>query len=778
MPVRLHRPAARRRAAPSQPPRRGRWRGRWGVLRGAVSFGAATVVALMVTSVTASGAGAQPRTRCPDEQRVRRVAYEGAPRFTDATLELATITRGESFWSRLARLNRAPCVDTLELRRDALRIAVLHRQAGWFLATVSPQQVPVARPTGVRVAFVVDTGPRVLIDSVVVLGLPDVAGRERPYGGQLDALAGQPFDRQRVDSLIDRTVTRLRDAGFARATRPVAEARIDTATARAVLTVRFAPGPRLVVGAVQVQVRGVGDAAPTVDSAAVMGLVGVRTGQRFSARALLDAQRDLYRTEAFAFVLLDTVTAGSMPDSLLDLRITLAQARTRTARLGLGWATQDCGRLQGRIADRGFLGPGRRVELSVRASKLGIGAPVDVAPGLCSGVLRSDPFSERLNYYVGASLSNTRLFGLPLAPTLSVYSERRGEPFAYLRETPIGALAEVTHLIGRGSAIVGGFQYENGRTITDPVVSCSRFGQCRPEDFALNLFGRGVTILSLSGTRDRTNDPVDPQRGSRVSSEFRAGETFSGLTSDLRFYRGSLDAATHTRMLGGVLATRVQVAHVWAPGAQLVDGSPLVPQQERLFAGGQNSVRGFQQNLLGPVVYLVNRTQVDRLEEDGVPYYEVRPGAGFDRAVPRGGTALSVANVEYRRRLPWLGEQLQVAAFVDAGHVWEAATDRFRSADLRATPGLGMRLSTPLGPFRVDIGYQPYLPRAGRALFLLESSPEDPDGGIYCASPGNRVAADPRIGASIFDCPESFRPPRPRGVLSRLVFHFGLGQAF
>ncbi len=217
------------------------------------------------------------------------------------------------------------------------------------------------------------------------------------------------------------------------------------------------------------------------------------------------------------------------------------------------------------------------------------------------------------------------------------------------------------------------------------------------------------------------------------------------------------------------------MARAFAPGAQLVDGSPLIPQQERLFAGGQSSVRGYQQNLLGPLVYVVSN--IRDTVNDGVPVVQTVDGADYDRAVPRGGTAMLVANLEYRRGFRWLAEQLQVAAFVDIGNIWEGASEPFRFSNLRATPGLGLRVVTALGPFRVDVGYQPYEPRAGRALYLARST-NGTGGTIQCASPGNTVSVDPQSPGSIFDCPSTYRPPTGRGVLSRLAFHFGLGQAF
>jgi len=531
------------------------------------------------------------------------------------------------------------------------------------------------------------------------------------------------------------------------------------------------------VRAVTVDVQGIGDTPPTVDSATVRRLSALRAGSRYRAADVLSAQRNLYRSDVFRLVLIDTVAPpGALAtDSLIDLRISVAEARTRNARVGVGWATLECLRSQARFVDRRFLGVGRRLELTARTSRLGLGAPADFAPNLCSKALRADTQFTVLNHYLGATVSSTRLFGSPFSPVATVYTERRSEPYAYVREIGVGALIELSRQFSTRTSTTSGIQYENGRTKIDPAESCARFGQCRPEEYAQAVFGRGIGIVSTSVSHDRSNNPIDPTRGFRVRGEARIGQTFATIDSSVRFYRASGDISSFTRALGGVIATRLQLARAFAPGAQLVDGSPLIPQQERLFAGGQSTVRGYQQNLLGPLVYVVSK--IETTENEGVPVVQTVKDAGYDRAVPRGGTALLVANLEYRRGFRWLAEQLQVAAFVDVGNIWEGASEPFRVGNLRATPGLGLRVMTTLGPFRVDVGYQPYEPRAGRALYLTRAV-SGTGGSIQCASPGNTVSIDPTNPGSIFDCPSTYRPPTGRGVLSRLAFHFGLGQAF
>jgi outer membrane protein insertion porin family/translocation and assembly module TamA len=204
-----------------------------------------------------------------------------------------------------------------------------------------------------------------------------------------------------------------------------------------------------------------------------------------------------------------------------------------------------------------------------------------------------------------------------------------------------------------------------------------------------------------------------------------------------------------------------------------VDGTPLIPQQERLFVGGQNSVRGYQQNLLGPVIYVVSDVK-PTTNADGSAGVEVKAGARPLRQVPRGGTAMLVGNLEWRQSFRVVSSQAQFVAFLDAGTLWESRGQAFHIGDLRTTPGLGVRVITPLGPFRVDVGYRPYAALAGRALYFGPSGSAFA-GDILCASPRTQAGAD---YSDPLTCPATYRPPETRSLLSRLVFHFGLGQAF
>ncbi|HYV99085.1 MAG TPA: BamA/TamA family outer membrane protein, partial [Gemmatimonadaceae bacterium] len=222
--------------------------------------------------------------------------------------------------------------------------------------------------------------------------------------------------------------------------------------------------------------------------------------------------------------------------------------------------------------------------------------------------------------------------------------------------------------------------------------------------------------------------------------------------------------------------------------------SKFIPSEERLFAGGPNTLRGFKQNDLGPKVYIAR--DFDTVRVDGAPvtagsvtpadtvFFRTKTNVSPDRSVPTGGSALVVGNLEGRIPSPIFSEYLQLAAFVDAGELWSPGAkqreDRYTS--IKVTPGVGVRYLSPIGAIRVDIAYNPYAPRAGAAFF---DTPVSEGGQLFCVSPGNTLAVT-NLGATdgsrpvqaTGSCITDFRPPARTSFISRLRLSIGIGQAY
>jgi outer membrane protein assembly factor BamA len=251
----------------------------------------------------------------------------------------------------------------------------------------------------------------------------------------------------------------------------------------------------------------------------------------------------------------------------------------------------------------------------------------------------------------------------------------------------------------------------------------------------------------------------------------------------LFFNKASADIAFYVPFGGrNVLSFRIRGGAAF--GRRLNDPVPFVPPQERLYAGGATSLRGFQQNELGDAVYIARASDVHR-DTVAVPYrYYVAdsvPAVPYDRVVPLGGNTLFVTNIEYRVRDPFiLPDLLQYAFFLDGGDVW----NRPSRLSMKWTPGVGIRVLSPLGPIQVNLGLNRY-PRPSGPIYFEDPSRVTgvrPDiSPLYCVSPGNTIALDnsipgvfqpPTSGA---ECPSSYLP---RSRRQRLTFTISIGPDF
>jgi outer membrane protein assembly factor BamA len=177
------------------------------------------------------------------------------------------------------------------------------------------------------------------------------------------------------------------------------------------------------------------------------------------------------------------------------------------------------------------------------------------------------------------------------------------------------------------------------------------------------------TILGLQAVRDRLDNPFDPHRGYSLALDTSSNmpELGSDLADIRALLRGSVAVDPWNRV------TWLQAGRLgWAAGR---NGQEVIDMR-RYFAGGQGSIRGFERDAVGPV----------DVAETGV--------------VPAGGNALFVLNEELR--FPLWGP-VRLAVFADAGQVWTSWSD----ADFRLAvgAGLGVRISTPIGPLWGDIAW-------------------------------------------------------------------------
>ncbi len=733
---------------------------------------------LVVSSLVPAALPAQDLYCDPGDVEVRRVSFEGNRSFRDGELMNAIATTPSS-WSRRAGLpfGTRRCLDQTEFQRDVLRLRLFYRLRGYYRAEVDTT-IAQRGPGIVNVGFRIAEGPPAILEQLDVAGLDTIAGGDR-LERLLKALEGRPFNRLRFSSVVDTVVDRLRNMGYARADQPLRSYSVDEEANVATASVQFLPGRSARIGQISFDIKPHGRAEePEISPAVIRSLMTVREGDLYRERDFYRSQRDLYQLETYRTVEIRVAPEELQPpgDSLVNVQVRLAEGPMKAVRLGMGWATLDCIRMQGRLTDRNFLGDARRLELNARVSKVGVGYPLGGAEGLCRPEVRQDIYSDTLNYYVGATFRQQSLFGPRNVPSLTLYSERRSEYLAYLRYIPFGGIASVTREQAYRTPLTVAYQIEYGKTVAEPAVFCSAFNVCSLDDIeSLNNRVNRLAVVSGSIARNRADNIFDPRSGHQVRLELRHASTLVGSDERLQFNKLDGAGAIYRRVgQSSVLAARLQAGAVFGQGLlETVDAAgQFVPPQERLYAGGPSSVRGFPQNQLGPVVYLVDRTVL--VPVPGSPSDSMLvpdPAADPLRVAPTGGDLLLTGNVELRGPGPLVPDIVQWALFVDMGQVWNRSTQSVDLADLRFTPGIGLRVASPVGPVRVDVAYNGYPRRPGPAYRQTEDGTR-----LECVSPGRGTLSAPATG--INPCPATYAPPLPHNLFSRLTFHFSIGQAF
>jgi outer membrane protein insertion porin family/translocation and assembly module TamA len=522
----------------------------------------------------------------------------------------------------------------------------------------------------------------------------------------------------------------------------------------------------------------------------VSQIMGLDSGELFREDEIIDAQRALYQTEAYQHV---SITPDSNADTLITLNTTLAEAQMHAARVGAGYGTLDCFRVTGEFTDYNFLNGARRFDVSTRVSKIGIGRPLDGTPGFCPAA-KKDIFSNRLNYYAGATLRQPVFLGLRTFPTITVYTQRVSEYNAYLRTTTVGGVASV---IWRGltrTPVNLAYSMDLGRTEAQPALFCAVFNLCEAAERDRIQRTQQLAVLSLAVTRDNSNNLLSPTRGSIVRLEARNSSPVILSNRDLQFNKLVGDGSRYINAGGGnVLALRIRGGSVF--GRNVASATAFIPPQERLYAGGPTTVRGFSQNELGSLIYIAQSGDLVKFSSTdpitGLPDTVVlaprTDTTTFKRIVPVGGNTLLVGNVELRLRSPVLPELLQFTLFTDAGEVWNRGTPQVSSVKLKVTPGIQVTAFSPVGPVRVAIGYNSYQRPKGP---LYYEGTEFGGAPLLCVSPNNDLPThfsplDPvtklvTVTQEVPNngCPATYQPPRLSGLRSRLTFSFAIGQAF
>jgi outer membrane protein insertion porin family len=357
--------------------------------------------------------------------------------------------------------------------------------------------------------------------------------------------------------------------------------------------------------------------------------------------AIRESKRNLERLGVFTEVLIDEIPIS---DDRINLLIGVREGARNYASLGIGMETKSQPRTYA-VWDYEFR-PRGTAEL-IRYNIFGIAAQVSLVGQLSFRETRG-VFSWRQPYF----------FGLPMETYFNAWLEKEARTsFTYegsgMSLTTVKPISRTENM-----DFLATLRYAR-RIITELEIEESEIDR--------RFFPFSTTAISGSYIWENRDDPFNPTGGFFFSSILEWAFPYFGTESD--FWKTFSKFQIFTPIVPDVmLAATVRLG--------LAKGR--VPIHERFFAGGSNSFRGVPFDQLGP------------------------KDPSSDK--PIGGKALLLFNFELTFPIIPSFKNLYGTLFFDKGNVF-ARRKQVSLAGLRNALGLGLRYKTPLGPVRLELGW-------------------------------------------------------------------------
>lgn len=585
---------------------------------------------------------------------INEIIIEGNTAFPQKELKRQMHTKEPSFFA----IFKKPRLRQDYLRRDIGALEAFYHARGFFEAQVTLKELIYSRDGRfVDIIIEVVEGKATLVSEV------EFRGNRILYIAELrkDLMLypGVSFNPSLLDSDIYLLKTKYFDRGYLAVT---IKDSVSISDYNAAIVYTIDPGPVIAID--QIEVRG----NKLTKESIIESELTFKSGEVFKLNKLLQAQRNLYETGLFTEV-------EMIPEHLdtaekhVDIGVRVRERKSAYIEAGFGVGNVLGSRVLAEWGDRNLFGLGRTLRLKSEYS-FGIFEDNDLKLG---------NFKVKTRFYrYDGEFHQRRFWGKKLLLSLNAFYEKDAtvEPITV---RTIGVTLGSRRRIERYTELLLSLSHERIKT-----------------EFLDESDVKSTTnMLTTNVIYDKRDFILNPRRGVYRSLQLQ----FAGgpLAGDNDFYTISSSAQQYLQRLGSVFAMRLRIGFADAFGDSRDRGVPI---ENRYFAGGGNSVRGYPEASLGPVAEPATAPSV------------------FQGGTVIGGRVLMLTNAEMRFPIPYLSRiRISGVLFVDGGNVWSSLRSvqmkNFRliadendvvQRDYRYSVGLGLRYNTPVGPIRLDYG--------------------------------------------------------------------------
>jgi outer membrane protein assembly complex protein YaeT len=523
---------------------------------------------------------------------------------------------------------------------DLKRIEAFYADRGFPDARVTDFDVKLNdKQDAVDVTVTIDEGQPVTVAAVQFQGFDVIPPQHlEQMKRQMPLAIGKPRDRQEVTATHELAVNELRDHGYPYA-RVGTEENDGSNGKQATIVFTAEPGTLAHFGDIEIA----GNTG--VSDRVIERQLTFKPGDLYRRSVVQDSQRRLYSMELFQFVNVESLNPEQQQPQV-DTRVTVAEGKHQRVNFGVGYGTEEKGRVDAEYHHVNFLGGARSAGAHARWSSLDRGLRLDFnqpyffAPHLSLGGEGQRWYTYTPAYrsiVTGGKATFTHRQSQQFSWSVSMDSERNT---SIIQQNVLDDLKLYSDLIALG---------------LDPTT------------------GRQEGTLSALGfdlQRSTADNVLNARRGYQIA--FHAEQAGRWLPGTYNYSAVSIDGRHYIPVSDRlVIANRLQLGAINAAG----DDPKQVPFSKKYFLGGATSIRGWGR-------------------------YEVSPLGGS--GLPIGGNSMLAFSSEARLSF---GGSLGAVVFLDGGNVW-AGDWQFKLGDLHYAVGPGLRYQTPVGPIRFDLGYQ------------------------------------------------------------------------
>ncbi|MCF7822623.1 MAG: outer membrane protein assembly factor BamA [Candidatus Marinimicrobia bacterium] len=544
--------------------------------------------------------------------KVKDVQFNGNKAFSSSSLNKVILNRPSKLLQPIIYQDEIFIEDLASIKRHYNRRGFLEMGIPNYSVKIDSSDYLVS------ISINIDEGPQTLLDIIQLNGNHSLS--DSSIMAKVKLTSGDPLDVDIIE-LSRQIITRLyADQGYLN-TDVKTESELRENLNSASLNFNITEGIQYKIGTIEIE--GLEKTRPYV----IRREINLEQGQFINYSEILQNQRKIYLLGLFESVFIEPRESATQDSSIQDLVVKVKEVEAGSFNVSVGYGSVDRMRAQLQFVQNNLKGTSNKLGSKAKISSI-----------------------QRL---VELSYTNPRIRGSLWRADLNLRRERLFQP-SY-------------ELLSHGLRMAARRNLDKNLSITLSTRNeINELSEIKVDTTTGGL-AANVHSFNLRFTYDSRDNLFNPKQGIYLewSNEIAGGpitssNNFLKSVLRLRYFKSILKEST--------LGTAVEIGRIFSRNQ-----NTNISLQERFYAGGPNSLRGFRYQEIGPL---------------------------DSKGYPQGGLILLIWNVA-ELRYP-LYKSLQGSAFVDVGNAW-FDIQSLQEGILASDAGLGLNYNTALGVIRFDV---------------------------------------------------------------------------